>query len=377
MTRMSAVPAAGPVRRTDQTLTWGLCVATLNRMDVLAECIRAALGQTRPPAEIVIVDASDDWEEHRTHIAPLVEGTGTRLTYTGSPKRSSAVQRNVGLARLGTDVAFLIDDDSIMEPGCAEAVLAVYEQDPHRRVAAVAAVATVGPAEKITEVAPAPDSVERKDISSLRHRRTGLFASGPMRWIRREILMMSTDRMFVKYDPPEDHFGLADFARLAIPDTAWTPFIGGCVMTVRREVVLKEPFDDHLLAYSPTEDLDTSYRFSRHGLNVVAKNARLAHLEAAANRVKRRNATMLALMNSAYFTRRHSERPLRHAAVYYVLSLRRLFAEFLKDLLSRRFTFPQFRGAARGLLHSPRVFLHPREGLGEWYEKLQAEMLRK
>ena len=44
---------------------WSLLIATDNRPDALRSCLQFAIAQSRPPTEIVIVDASDAWEAHR------------------------------------------------------------------------------------------------------------------------------------------------------------------------------------------------------------------------------------------------------------------------------------------------------------------------
>ncbi len=55
--------------KTDVTLPeWALVLSTYRRRDVLMLCLQAALAQTRPPAEIIIVDASADWEETRDQV---------------------------------------------------------------------------------------------------------------------------------------------------------------------------------------------------------------------------------------------------------------------------------------------------------------------
>ncbi len=48
----------------ESNLTWGLIVITYNRVHFLVECLQHTLSQTRMPAEVVVVDASDNWEEN-------------------------------------------------------------------------------------------------------------------------------------------------------------------------------------------------------------------------------------------------------------------------------------------------------------------------
>jgi glycosyltransferase involved in cell wall biosynthesis len=351
-------------------LTWGLCVSTLNRIDVLEECVRRALGQTRPPSEVVIVDASDAWEAHRDRIAPLVAEAGLPLTYLPAPKRSLTAQRNHGLERLRADIAFLLDDDALMHPTCAAVIMDVYERDPEGVIVGVSATNARGTgglaaAKKNTGGLNAPWA------------RTTLRNSRAARWVLREVMMTARERIFIRYDDERGRKGPEAVAALGIPGIAWTQFLPGWGMTVRRSVALREPFDATLLAYCPTEDLDASYRWARHGVNVVARNALLDHVEVAAGRIKRHQAAMLSVMNSAYLTHKNSKARVRHLAVYYVYALRRLLAEALKDTLTGRLSFPQFQGLAEGVARSPAIFRHEREGLEAWYEDYQRRLLAR
>lgn len=355
----------------EHCLSWGLCVATLNRVDMLAECVRHALAQTRQPAEIAIADASDDWEAHRDFIAKVIGEAPVKLFYIGHEAKSSAVQRNTALLAMSADIAFVIDDDSLMEPDCAETIMALYEADAEGRIAGISGTNVA------SEQTPS-GMVDLKDKGGLRQRKwvqQALKNSALARWVLRDVLMQSRDRIFVKYDDPATHHGPETARRLNLPGTRYTEFLPGWGMTVRREVALKEPFDAGLLAYCPTEDLDTSYRWGRHGVNLLALNARIAHVEVAAGRIKRQKVTALSVMNSAYFTRRNSDRPIRHAAVYYMFTVRRVIAELLKDLLMARFALPQTRGALRGLAHSPAIFRQDRAEIVDWYKARQKKIL--
>jgi GT2 family glycosyltransferase len=364
-------------------------VATLDRVDMLARCVEHALAQTRPPLEIAVADASEGWEGHRARIRALIGDRPVRLIYLGHPVRSSAAQRNAALRAMSADVAFVIDDDSLMEPGCAEAVMRLYEADPEERISGVSGVNVAGDDRAARAAAGGPGgpggapaggggAVALKDAGGIRRSarlRAAVRRSGLARWALKEVLMQSRDRIFVRYDPPGTHHGPEAAAALGLPGARWTEFLPGWGMTVRRRVALLEPFDDGLLAYCPTEDLDASYRWGRHGVCLVAEGARIDHLEVAASRLKRRKVTALSVMNSAYFTRRNSARPRRDAARFYVLAARRVAAEVLKDLITRRLTFPQARGAAWALSRAPRIFAQGREGLETRYGEMQRRIL--
>lgn len=356
-------------------LSWTLCIATLDRIEILSTCVALALRQTRPPAQIVIVDASSDWQANRDRISRLVAETNDRpeapdLVYVQAEARSSARQRNQGIALSHADVLFLIDDDSMMYPDCAAEAMTVYEADPDRRIACVRlSPATQPPGEGTVGIA-------RKDDQGAAG---GRLEGNRLFWLfRRHVLMMATDLNFIPYDGPQDP-AWRDRANLPVDlgpdrmDTAW--LIPGYLLTVRRAVAAAEGFDPDLLAYCPGEDLDATYRFARHGANVTALRARVYHHEAAAGRLKRHRALKLALMNQAFLLRKHSAHLPAHAALYAWRLLRRVLAEALKDGLTRRWTFPQLRGALSAAAAAPAIFTHDRADLARWYQNRQRRVL--
>jgi glycosyltransferase involved in cell wall biosynthesis len=352
--------------------TWSHCIPTLNRIDILAQAVRLSLGQTCPPIEIIIVDAGDQVDANRARIEAIFaehQGTKPDLLYLASPVKSLTRQRNIAIERARGDVLFLFDDDTLMFPDCAAEMLKVYAADPQQQIAA-------GMAQNVPEL-PGDLQVadaDRKAIGDATLRKNGLRDSPLLAWIWDKVFMMNALNHFVAYDTPQ---------RMAWPDMVTigplyllqVPVLSGFAMTVRAGVARKEPFDESLLSYCPAEDLDASYRFTRHGMNVLVETALVHHFEAAAGRIKRRQAISLGLMNLASFVAKNSSQRGRDIRSYYIRYLRRLLAEFLKDSLSRRFTFPQFRGALSAFWPSLAIFRHGRDGFDDWYRAQQRRVL--
>jgi len=352
-------------------LDWALCIATLNRIDALETCVRCALDQTRPPTEIVIVDASDAWETHRVRIATLTEARGIPLRYLKAEKRSLPHQRNQGARAASADILFMIDDDAFMYADCAEKIMSVYEADPDGGIGAIACTDVTDPPGTMTS-----DIQGRADVTSRGARvREMMQKSGLVRFLWREVLLMSPDRVLVPYDGARPVFRPDLIRRTGVETAHAVKFIPGFALTVRRSLVLREPFEDALLAYSPTEDTEASYRFTRHAANARVDGARIYHHHAAAARIKRRQTIELTMSNVAFYVRKKSTNLWRDVPHYYVLGLRRVLAETLKDGLSRRWSFPQLRGAIGGLLRSFSVFRAPRATLDAWYQPVQLEIL--
>ena len=98
-----------------------------------------AVRQTRPPKEIVVVDAGENWEATRDLILSTIaaEHPEIRWVYVEAEHRSSTLQRNQGVLLATSDVLFLIDDDSMMYPDCAERIMEVYEADRDHKIMGV------------------------------------------------------------------------------------------------------------------------------------------------------------------------------------------------------------------------------------------------
>lgn len=354
-----------------QRLTWALCTPTLNRVDILLKSLGCTLAQTRLPTEVIIVDASDNWEANRDKVAALCASQPTvRLVYLPCEIRSIAVQRNRATQAASADILFCLDDDTLMYPDCAEQIMRIYEKDTTGAIAGV----TGGnhPTSPLADL-----GIERK-MSALQDRAKrgwGLGHTTVMRWILREIFMMDTLRLFVPYDSGRGVPTEAETARIGQPTLVPVFSMIGYALTVRRRVAVAEPFDPWLLSYSPCEDTDASYRFSRHGMLVYTNDARLHHYEVAGSRLNRHRVAALFLLNVAFFIRQHSDDLPRHRRRYFALARRRLLAETLKDAAGRRFRFPQVAGTIFALRHAPAIFDHPDQGLFEFYQDLQRKVL--
>src|ERR671914_1495885 len=102
-------------------------IATRNRPDELLVTIESLVRQTVLPAELCIVDSSDETPV-RAKIEELCEEVGLSLDYHHPAPRGLTVQRNIGIDRTDGDPVFFIDDDVWLAPDCHQQVLAEYER---------------------------------------------------------------------------------------------------------------------------------------------------------------------------------------------------------------------------------------------------------
>ncbi|MEL7348913.1 MAG: glycosyltransferase family 2 protein [Pseudomonadota bacterium] len=351
-------------------LTWGLCLATLNRRDALLECVRLALSQSRPPSEIVIVDASEDWSATREAVAALLPDGTVRFCYEPATIRSSAAQRNQAARAASADILFLIDDDSFLYPDCAERILAVYEHPAAGDVVAVLGSERPGPPTATAKRGAEIDRKPRGDRRSSLYRRFKGSRLG--QWFLREILLEKVGAGLIPYDPPRLD-GLP--AGLELEGLRPATLMPGFRTTARRAVVLAEPYEEALRYYASMEDLDASYRWRRHGLSVAVREAAIYHHTAASGRLPRRLVTALQVMNAAFLVRKNGRDPAQLKRRVRTLQWRRLLAEVLKDAVSRRWDFPQVRGVLYAMRHWRRIWDLDRDALDEAYPTLQREMM--
>lgn len=357
---------------------WSLCLATFNRLDSLAVCIRCALDQTLPPREIIIADASPDWKTNRDHISRIVgdDAANVRLSYLQSLVASSCVQRNLAINKATSDVIFLLDDDSYMDRYCAEEVMAIYRKDVGRKVAGVAIgnldappTSTSGTGIEKTETKEsAPD--RRAVLKKFLPRKVAKF-------VYAEIFMLEMTARFIPFDGSFRVAPRAEVDALGMRDVTPIAVLEGCRATVRRDVAQKELFEENFLRYAPGGDMNCTYRYSRHGMLLKTSRAKLYHFEAAPNRFKRQLLMTLKMMNLTFGIKTRSSNKFRDIPRLYILYVRLLVAAVLKDTLMRRLAFHESRGVLAALPLSVSILFRKDDTVAEWYREMQNRLFER
>jgi GT2 family glycosyltransferase len=344
---------------------WALVISTHRRREALMLCLQAALAQTRPPAEVIIVDASPDWHETRQQvldeIAPL--SPQARWEYVQAKRPSLPSQRNQGIALATAPILFMIDDDSLMYPDCAEEILKVYAADTDQRIAGVGAAEVAAPpgtdadfGDAHTEQ-PAPWALQRLR-NALRWNVAQFFDRGP--------------NSFLPYD--------GKWPDAAIPqscahlDLAPARALNGFRMTFRRQAIAPGGFVDWFVGYAPLEDMDGSHRASRHGMLVNSNRARLCHLTFRGGRPTHYSAAAQWVMSGAVLhTVFASNRPAMARAWRQRVN-RFLLLELAKDLAKGRLSLPGFRGILHGSRHLRQIYSMTPDQLEQWYPRVQKSL---
>lgn len=305
-------------------LDWALAVATYNRREMLLQCVECALRQTVPPSEIVIIDASSDATESKQEVADILGryGNGQRFVYEPARIARQTAQRNQALEHTTASIAFMIDDDTLMFPRCAERVLSVYERDHDHVVAGVIPL--------LSQTAPVIGGDGGTPVAQKAPRWSRF--SG---WLNRKVKG--------EFWPPDARPAPPSIPP-ALTDCRQIAQMHGARLTVRTEVAKKCRFDEHLVI-NAHEDSEASYRFQEYGCLLELQEPLMFHASAPRSSHLGRSGSLYRaawLLNHAYLCAklcRRSEYFASHIVKYARGTL-------LLDAISgaRSFNFAKFRG---------------------------------
>lgn len=271
-----------------ETRRAGSCfiIATRNRQDHLVEAVRSVVGQTVLPAELCIVDSSEE-PLGRDEIERLCVAAEVELDYVHPAPRGLTVQRNIGIERTTGDPVFLIDDDVTLAENVHEEILAEYGR--------------WGPELGGVRGAPVhPPNPARLTIFWRRFFGMGGWwpeGSGRMR-----------SGFFVE--------GVASSESVRKLE-----YFNGWFMSFRREVFERERFDEELAGYAFKEDIDFSYRVAKRGyLLVQTPKALITHHKSSSERLTAFDHQRMALANQFYLHRKNMPQTVRYkAALWWAL----------------------------------------------------------
>jgi GT2 family glycosyltransferase len=344
-------------------LKWSLVIATYNRPDSLRECLRFAIAQTRPPSEIIVIDASDNFESNRQTILGDVRpraSANIKWRYEKAANRSSTHQRNQGIKLATGDILFLIDDDSYMHSTCAEAVMSIYESDTRCQVAGVGILeTTISPG----AVGDTGDNPEPLCSPSIKQKITDIFE----RELWADRLLLPYDGTYPDRPVPQELYAL---------NVTSTRYINGFRMTFRSSVIREVGFDENLRRYAMGEDMDASYLVSRRGALVDAINARVFHAKAPEQRLSRYTTTLLGHINLAYLYRKKGRNPRQLLAQFRLRLLRRLVFDLIRDVGSNRFSLPYVRADVRAFFKLNALVACAEDDFLPWFHSFQETTIR-
>lgn len=262
-------------------MTVSIVICTRNRPDDLADCLASLASQTRPPLEVIVVDASDG-EASGARVRAWAARTAIAVEYLRAAPGLTR-QRNQGAARARGDVVTFLDDDVVLDARYLAAIVALFEEMPG-----------LGGAEGTVAFPPLRG---RRRLANAFRRVFLMNALGPRRGVRRS--------GFATYDPSP---------RGVRP----TNCLVGCNMSYTRDVLHRFRFDEWFDGYGLCEDQDFSYRVARERLLVQAPDAQLEHRLSPVGRERLPALHEMTAVNHYYFVRKNmSQTPLTWLAFWW------------------------------------------------------------
>lgn len=277
--------------RASDSIGYDAVIATRNRPEALALTIPRLLAQSVPPAALIVVDSSDDPAPVAAAVKHAVGDWPGRLVVEHA-RPGLPHQRNRGLAHVTAPVVFFPDDDSILLPGAAEEIMAVYARDAEGRIAAVCAAEAHTPPGDIAAAGYDMTGSHRREArlrglrNSLEKRITAL---KPAHFLGRQLN--------ARHDPPD---------WLAELDVVPVEYMTGFRMTFRTAAIRASGFDEALGGYALDEDIDASFSAMRHGLVVGARRARIYHHRFPSGRGDGARLGRMEILNRVYVGRKHA-----------------------------------------------------------------------
>lgn len=104
-----------------KTLSIGLVIPAYNESESIASCLEAALSQTHPFDEIIVVDNNST--DNTVEIVKRFD----RVKVITEAKQGVTYSRDTGFDAIGSDIIGRIDADSILDPDWVEEVLRIFE----------------------------------------------------------------------------------------------------------------------------------------------------------------------------------------------------------------------------------------------------------
>src|SRR5258708_18739413 len=93
-------------------------IPTRNRAAVLRQTLESLAAQSAQPADVIVVDASDDASTRMLCADAPIPGLKSALSWQAAEVRGAASQRNQGVRACSQPVIGFMDDDIVFEPAC-------------------------------------------------------------------------------------------------------------------------------------------------------------------------------------------------------------------------------------------------------------------
>ena len=123
-----------------EILAMALVIPTRNRAPVLRRTLESLASQTAQPAELVIVDGSEDSATRALCVDQPIPGLQSAVSWRAAVVVGAASQRNQGVLCTSQPTILFCDDDILFEPMCVLRLWRALQSDP--RLGGVTAMIT-------------------------------------------------------------------------------------------------------------------------------------------------------------------------------------------------------------------------------------------
>jgi glycosyltransferase involved in cell wall biosynthesis len=220
-------------------------IPTRNRATALRRTLESVGAQSTQPAELIIVDASED-SSTRAMCAEPVPGLHSVVSWCRADVPGAATQRNQGVRESSQSVMGFMDDDILLEPLCFARLWSALESDPH--LGGVNAMIT-------NQRYQTPGRISRFVFRLMAGRAECSYAG--------RVLGPAVNLL------PEDGDHL--------PEIVPVEWLNATCTLYRREALPDPPFPDHFTGYSLMEDLTLSLTVGKRWKLANARTARIYH----------------------------------------------------------------------------------------------------
>ncbi len=341
-------------------LTYAAVIATRNRAEALRLSLPLVLAQSRRPAQVIVVDSSDDHGPIRQIVEENARANGMEIRFIESTP-GLPLQRNRGLAAVETDVVLFPDDDSLLLPGTMEHIMHIYELDTEGVVGGVCSA----------EAQTVPREILATAKESYR-----MTLADRLKWAIKRRRRRVEQRLF-----PDPFFYFAEKHYRALPVPDWlasenavlVEFMAGFRMSFRTKVLRAVGFDEALGHYALFEDLDASFRVLKTHVLVGARNAQIYHHKVPSRRGGGRELGAAQILNRAYVLAKGQDTDARLKGEIRRYALYKIALYTLR--LDSGFGRARLAGALAAYRALPRLLAAAPEELTEVYLELREKCL--
>lgn len=269
-------------------MNFTLIICTYNRPEALANLLQSVEGQSRYPAQIIIVDGSEGIETKSL----LEENEFKNLEYYKVDKhwRGLTKQRNFGIAKVRQEVAVVcfLDDDIILKPDYFERLIGTYST--HSDAIGVGGY-IANEVKWSRKPKPAFDEYNYDGWTR---------KLGSRNVLRKRLGLLSKESPGIM---PEFSNGLSIGFLPPTGETYSVEFFMGGVASYRKELLQNLKFSTFFKGYGLYEDLDFCLRASKIGNLYLNTGAQLYHHHEPGGRPNKFNYGKMVVRNGWYVWR--------------------------------------------------------------------------